>query len=367
MTLTRFLILGIGTLCVVFFAACTPLQKSGIPAQQLSVPPGNYRIRTILRFPDGEIWLPVGEELSYESQMARYYSVQEEQIIDIPLPADPRCERTKYTAPTALPDGKLGFSMICGSYWSDRPIGQDDALFIMAYDRETGIFEQIVEEPLSLEASSSSWNPDMTRGVLGIGTLLGTIAWVTPIGMEPMRVTIGTGKQSWSLAESLVVIDDYSLGNDRTTEVGIARNPAWSPDGRFIAFWASTNVIGRDGMARARGTYSLYLLDPDTLHLQQILENVQNMTILVWSPNSQWLAFTGDIGSAKNGLWLISADGNRLQFVDKGAGFDFYSTFNGWNWLNNEEIIATRCLDSNCDQTEVIEYDASGIVNPVQE
>lgn len=204
-------------------------------------------------------------------------------------------------------------------------------------------------------------------GVLSFGSLLGTITWITPTAMEPMTITIGMGEQSWSLDENLVVMEDYRRGNDRTTEVGIARNPAWSPDGRFVAFWASTNVIGRSGMSRARGAYGLYLLDPDTLQLQQILDSVRNTSSLVWSPDSQWLVFSGDIGASREGLWLISVDGNTLQFVDKGAGFDFYSTFNGWNWLNNQEIIATRCLDSNCDQTEVVKYDVSEIVGLVQE
>lgn len=365
MAIKRLLGTGIGVLFIAFLAACVSIQEPGLPAQQMSVPPDLYS--DVLRFPDGKIWIAVGRDPSYESQMAHYYILQEERFIDIPLPDDPRCERTKYTSPMALPNGKIGFSMICGSYWPDRPIGQDDSRFIVAYDWETGVFEQIVEEPLFMEASYSSWNPEMTRGVLGIASLLGTVAWVTPTGMEPMTITIGTGEQSWSLAENLVVMEDYRHGNDRTTGVGIARNPEWSPNGRSIAFWASTNLIGRSGMSRARGIYSLYLLDPDTLQLQEILENAENVGLLVWSPNSQWLAFVGDTDTTKESLWLISADGNTLQFVDKGAGFDFYSTFYGWNWLNNQEIIATRCLDSNCDQSEVIKYDVSEIVNSAQE
>ncbi|MCA9885585.1 MAG: PD40 domain-containing protein [Anaerolineae bacterium] len=256
--------------------------------------------------------------------------------------------------------------MRCSGYWPDRPLGPDGAQLIMAYDWEKGTIEQIVEEPLPTDTWVPSWNPEMTRDVMSYGGLLGTITWITPTGMEPMTITIGTGEQPWSLAENLVVMEDYRHGNDRTTEVGIARNPAWSPDGRYIAFWASTNVIGRSGMSRARGTYSLYLLDPDTLQLQQILENVQNMTLLVWSPDSQWLSFTGDIGVSKDSLWLTSVDGSILQLIDKGGNVDSSPDFNGWNWLNNQEIIATRCLDANCDQAEVVKYDVSEIVNSAQ-
>lgn len=357
-------ILGLGILLIAVLAACVPIQEPDLPAQQLSVPPGYYH--DVLRFPDGSIFLAYGREPSYETQMARYYVLLEERFIDIHLPDDPRCRRTEFTAATELPNGNLGFSMRCSGYWPDRPLGPDGARLIMAYDWEKGAIEQIVEEPLPTDTWVPSWNPEMTRGVLSYGSLLGTITWITPTDMEPMTVTIGTGEQSWSLDENLAVMEDYDRGIDRTIEVGIARNPAWSPDGQFIAFWASTDVIGRSGISRARGIYSLYLLDSDTLQLQQILENVQNMTMLVWSPDSQWLAFTGDIRSSKDSLWLISADGSTLQLVDKGGNVNSYPDFNGWNWLNNQEIIATRCLDSNCDQAEVVKYDVSEIVNSVQ-
>jgi hypothetical protein len=365
MAIKRLLELGIGTLLITVIASCVPIQESGLPAQQLSVPAGFYG--AVLRFPNGEIFIQTGRLSPAKPDALHYYWLSEERFVEIAITDDLRCRLTEYTIPTALPDGRLGLSEICRSYWPDRPIGRDDARFIMAYDWETGAIEQIVEEPLSVESSSFSWNPEMTRGVQGIGSLLGTITWISPTDIEPMTVTIGMGEQSWSLDENLVVMEDYRRGHDRTAEVGIARNPAWSPDGRFIAFWASTNVIGSSGMSRARGTYSLYLLDPVTLQLQQILENVQNMTILVWSPDSQWLVFTGDIESSKDGLWLISADGNILEFIDRGSDVDFSRDFNGWNWFNNQEIIATRCLAPNCDQTEVVKYDVSAFVGAVSE
>lgn len=361
MAIKQLLGLGIGILLIAFLASCVPIQQPGLPAQQLLVPAGHYG--TVLRFPSGKIFIQTGRLDRFKTDALSYYWLTEEQLVKIPFKDDLRCRLTEYSIPTALPDGRLGLSEICRSYWPDRPIGQDDARFIVAYDWETGAIEQIVEEPLSFDTSSFTWNPEMTRGVQSIGSLLGTIAWITPTGMEPMMVTIGTGEQSWSLAENLAVMEDYHRGNDRTPEVGIARNPAWSPDGRLIAFWASTNVIGRSGMSRARGAYGLYLLDPDTLQLQQILADVENTGRLAWSPDSQWLAFTGDIGSSKDSLWLIFLDGSALRFVDKGSDLDFYPAFNGWNWLNNQEIIATRCPDSNCDQAEVLKYDVSEIVN----
>ena len=133
---------------------------------------------------------------------------------------------------------------------------------------------------------------------------------------------------------------------------------------RFIAFSASTGVIGQSGISRARGAYNLYLLDSDTLQLRQILDNVHNMTLLVWSPDSQWLAFTGDIRASHNSMWIVSIDGSVLGFVDQGSRFESYPAFNGWAWLNDTEVVATRCLDDACSNAEILLYDVGTLIQP---
>jgi hypothetical protein len=366
MTIGQWFRIGIWTLLIIALVACNPLQELNVPAQQLSVPAGHYG--DVLRFPDGKIFIQAGRFGHYDPDVLHYYVLSEERFVEIPFKDDPRCRLTEYGFPTALPDGRLGLSEMCHGRWPDRPIGQDNARYIVAYDWETGEMEQIVDAPLPYESGRFSWNPEITRGVQDIGSLIGTIHWLTPTGMEPMTIIVGTGEQSWSLDENLdAMYNDRLDDNDGSIDAGIARSPAWSPDGRFIAFWASSNVIGRSGMSRAQGAYELYLLDPGTLQLQQILGVVKNTSRLVWSPDSEWLAFTGEIGSSEDSLWLISADGSLLQSIDRGSDLDFYPAFNGWNWLNEQDIIATRCLDTNCDQSEVIKYDVSEIVNSSQE
>lgn len=81
-----------------------------------------------------------------------------------------------------------------------------------------------MEEPLPFGVGDFSWNPNMTRGVLEIGSLLSTIVWLTPAGMELMTITIGSGEQSWSLEENLAAMYDDRIDN---SEVGIARDPVW--------------------------------------------------------------------------------------------------------------------------------------------
>jgi hypothetical protein len=366
MTVTRSFRTKIGILLVISaLAACRPRQEDNIPVRPLSVPPGNYG--WVLRFPDGQILIQAGRLRPHKPDALRYYDLLEERFVEIPFEDDPRCRLTEYAFPTALPDGRLGLSKTCHGRWPDKPIGRDGARYIVAYDWETSEIEEIVSEPLSYGSASFSWNPDMTRGVQDIGSLIGTIYWLTPEGMEPMTITVGSEEQSWALDENLRMIEDYGPGNDRSEEVGIARNPVWSPDGRFVAFFASTNVIGRSGMSRARGAYGLYLLDPNTFHVQMILDGIVSPGELVWSPNSQWLTFTGWVGSSDRAVWLVSGDGNTAQSVGKGSDLDLYPNFSGWNWLTDQELITTRCLDEECNESEVVVYDVSGFVGSFQE
>jgi hypothetical protein len=351
-----FAVLALGTA-----TACESQRELTIPSEKVPVPVGKYG--SVLRFADGRILLSTIDSPSYKSGRLRYYSITQEQFVDVPVPADPRCRKTQYISSTALPDGTLGFNMICHGYWPNRPLGGDGASFIVSYDWESGEIKPIVAEPLPYRAVDFSWNPEMTRGVQGIGSLLSTIYWITPTGMKPMTVTIGAGEQSWSLDENLVAMNDERLDN---TDVGIARTPVWSPDGRLVAFWASTDVIGRSGMSRARGSYGLYLLDPRTFQLQKLLENVRNTTRPVWSPDSHWLVFAGDRGSSRDSLWLTDLGGGPPHLVGKGNNFDIFNAFNGWGWLSDREIIVTMCVNPDCEYTEVIKYDVRDIVGSAQ-
>ena len=334
---------GICLLLLTFLAACLPTQA---PKEVLSLPNSYYG--AVLRFPDGAILIDAGH--------LQYYALADGRFIEIPFQEDTRCRRTSYTLPTALPDGKIGFNMICDGRWPERPIGQDGARYLVAYDWGSQQFEQIVAEPLPIESGVFSWHPEMIRGVQEVGSLFRTLTWLTPTQADPITLTITDGQRSWSLAENLNEVTD-------TTRVGTVRYPAWSPDGRFIAFWAASNVVQYpSGTLNPAGIYNLYLLDPDALQLQTILRGVAEVGPVVWSPNSQWLAFTGVINAFRDNLWLVSVNGRVAERVARGSSLEFWSSFNGWNWLDEQAIIATRCLDEDCAQTEVAQHDVSWIV-----
>ncbi len=87
--------------------------------------------------------------------------------------------------------------------------------------------------------------------------------------------------------------DISTIAND----VGASRNesPAWSPDGKRIAFVSDRS-----------GRQEVYLVDPDGKNLKQISDLDTDKTSLVWAPDSKSLVF----GSTDKKLYLFSmADG----------------------------------------------------------
>jgi tricorn protease len=90
-----------------------------------------------------------------------------------------------------------------------------------------------------------------------------------------------------------------------TRTSGIAeRDPAWSPDGRWIAYFSD-----------ATGEYELYAMQSDGNGEVRQLTSDGNCYRYnpVWSPDSKWIAFSDKTGS----LYLHSLENKKTQLVDR--------------------------------------------------
>jgi Tol biopolymer transport system component len=87
-------------------------------------------------------------------------------------------------------------------------------------------------------------------------------------------------------------------------------SPAWSPDGRTVAY------VRRSG-AGAVAPYSIFLMPTDRdADLATIpLDDATYATDLVWSPDGSTLAFTMTRG-AETGIFTIAGDGSGLRHLD---------------------------------------------------
>ena len=84
-------------------------------------------------------------------------------------------------------------------------------------------------------------------------------------------------------------------------------SPAWSPDGRRIAFISTE----RDGNG-TRSKSNLYVMDADGSNLQNLTDHNAFDFSPVWSPDGRRIAFTSRVGRNTE-IYVVDADGSNLQ------------------------------------------------------
>lgn len=221
------------------------------------------------------------------------------------VPDRPDCRGFNVTAPTALPDGRLGFLERC-----TRTGTVSTEFRLVAMEIETSDTDSLVGDEFPFSSRSFTWDPDVRRGLAADGDdICGSIAWLTPQGVELPSITIEDGGRSWGLDEYF----HYTPGTG-CPDQGIADWPAWSPDGNEIAFVASPQAMGLNGFARLDAPYNIYVMDPDEQRPRKVLQGVVHPRNLAWSPDTRWLAFSGEVKGTK-GAWVLAPETQILKQV----------------------------------------------------
>ena len=124
--------------------------------------------------------------------------------------------------------------------------------------------------------------------------------------------------------EIFTVPKEHGSVRNLTGTSGVAeRYPAWSPDGKFVAYFSDRT-----------GEYELYVRPADGSGQQhQITENGSAFRYRpVWSPDGEKLAFSDKTGS----LFIVERDSGESKFIDKDEWFELES----YNWSPDGKYLA---------------------------
>lgn len=177
--------------------------------------------------------------------------------------------------------------------FSSNRTGPWDDLYVMAADG--GKVRQLTDTPNASE-HDAAWSPDGSH-----------------IAYDRAAITADGTRQNAQLW-----IIDADGSNPRALTSGSSRNmrPSWSPDGSAIAFMSDRhaevdiNLMGTDD-----GDLEIYLMERDGSNVRRLTECVETAGGPAWSPDGRRIAFSC------HGLWLMNADGRnqRRLFNDFGG------------------------------------------------
>ena len=226
---------------------------------------------------------------------------------------DPRGSGFSYLS--RLPNGSLGFILHCGSI--------EYNLYLFNPDSNETIKRQTY---LGFIANSFSFSPDMSQLVQENG--------------------IGGG-----LGEKLLLVSSDRIMKELLRDFQRARAPAWSSDGKTIAFAGTKENPEDKEIASWQNIESLffypwdiYIMDADGTNARILLPSVGTIYGLKWSPtNENLLLFGGTSFDNAEGVWLLdisnmsvkriwnentefdwSPDGSKIVVLDNDIGL-------GWN------------------------------------
>lgn len=158
-----------------------------------------------------------------------------------------------------------------------------------------------------------------------------------------------TGKIVYSNEGDIYVMNaDGSEINQLTTDPALDFDPAWSPDGLYIAFRSH-----RDG------NEEVYKMNADGTEQHNLSQSSAADYSPAWSPDGEWIAFMSNRGGNPN-LWLMRPDGSALRQLTDIPGISEYPT-----WSPDNSRIAFHCtfgrvLSNGTGDFEVCVVNADG-------
>jgi TolB protein len=215
-------------------------------------------------------WSPDGRKIAYVSFLTGVPNIHIRSYPEgAPLPF-PRFPQGTTISPAFSPDGRwLAFCSSKDSNSTQLYVASSDGSIIRQLTNERGIIH-----------SSPRWNPRTGREIAFISNRSGT--------------------------PQIYIIDADGANLRRVLDHGgFADSPAWSPDGRFLAFaWRPPGAT----------RFDIFLMDIATRQIVQLTDGPGDNESPAWAPNGRHLAFQSN-RTGRFEIYLMHIDGTGVRQI----------------------------------------------------
>lgn len=224
---------------------------------------------------------------------------------------------------------------------------------VIVYSWDSKSIERTIEE-LPLGTGKIYWNPNTTHGLAVFADAFAkeTLYLIKQDGYSALNIDISDEGKSWNFNDFFPDFPDIEA---TTGNIGRAD---WSPDGKFVVFFASPDSVGKVGFDRMYAQYKMYIMEFDNPNPTPLLDEILFPANIKWSPDAKYIAFVGQYQDSSEAIWLYSFDDSSIIMIDEG---DFRDIL--WSPDSNS-LIAIKCNGLfECMDTDIVKYDISGIAN----